>query len=248
MIIDLLAMTPVLASLALATTAPASRDSAADSVSAPEALDARVWTMAHAAYARARRTGVAKREFLVVIDYTQPSAAKRLWVVNMRNGDLVTRTHVAHGSGSGADTPSRFSNRLHSNQSSVGVFVTGESYWGQHGQALRLDGLEPGVNDRARRRNVVFHGSRYVSAALADRAGRVGRSQGCPAVDADEARRLVPILEGGAVIFAWYPERRWLRSSRWIPEALRASLMPPTPAAHRSRPVRRASATRRALG
>ena len=229
MITALLTTVPLMALLGLHDVGLASRENRAISIPAPAALDTTVWSIARAAYVTARERGLAQREFLVVIDYSRPSTERRMWVVNMFSGALVTRTHVAHGSGSGAATPFRFSNRVNSNQSSLGVFITGESYIGQHGRALRLDGVEPGINDMARVRNVVFHGSRYVSDWLAERSGRIGRSQGCPAVAEDEARRLVPILEGGAVLFAWYPERTWLQRSRWIPDALRQAMLPTLP-------------------
>jgi hypothetical protein len=214
-----------LASLAVALGA--SPDSAAvreihDSIATPAGLTPAVWQMAQSAYRQARDQGVAQRQFLAVIDYSKPSGQKRLWVVNMHDGEVIAYAHVAHGKGSGMDTPFKFSNRMQSNASSIGVFVTGPSYWGDRGLSLRLNGLEPGINDRVLDRGVVLHGSRYVSPEIAATQGRVGRSLGCPAVSEEVALQLVPMLEGGAVLFAWYPEPTWIERTRWIPEALKA--------------------------
>lgn len=208
--------------IALAGTpgTPALRETT-DTIATPAGLTPAVWHMAEAAYHQAYDQGLAQRQFLAVIDYSKPSGEKRLWVVNMHNGDVVTHAHVAHGRASGMDIPRTFSNRMNSNASSIGVFVTGASYWGDRGLSLRLHGLETGVNDRAIDRGVVLHGSRYVSAQIAAAQGRVGRSQGCPAVSEELALQLVPMLEGGAVLFAWYPEPTWIERTRWIPETLK---------------------------
>ena len=120
---------------------------------------------------------------------------------------------VAHGKGSGDDRASRFSNREGSLQSSLGLFRTAETYHGRHGYSLRLDGLEPGVNDRARERAVVIHGADYATQAFAARHGRLGRSWGCPAVDPRIHRALIDTIRGGTAVFAYYPHSSWLAES-----------------------------------
>lgn len=230
----------LLLALAGAPATPATREGAADTIAAPKGLDVTVWEMAKAAYIRAEDEGVAQRQFLAVIDFTRPSRERRLWVVNMRNGELVANELVAHGRGSGGDRPFRFSNRVGSNQSSMGVFLTGEPYRGTHGPALKLHGLERGINDRAYARAIVLHGSRYVTPEMAER-GRIGRSLGCPAVGEEVALRLIPVLADGAVLFAWYPDRKWLQKSAWLPAGLRAqgeaiadAILPPPSAFRRA--------------
>ena len=105
---------------------------------------------------------------------------------------------------------------MHSLQSSLGVFVTRESYFGGHGYALRLSGLEPGINDNAYRRATVIHGARYVNAATARRYGRIGRSWGCPAVGNELAEPIINTIKNNTLVFAYYPDRHWLSHSRYL--------------------------------
>jgi hypothetical protein len=130
------------------------------------------------------------------------------------------RELVAHGRGSGDDLAVRFSNEPGSHQSSLGLFLTGEAYSGSNGYSLRLDGLEPDVNDRARERAIVMHGAPYVSTAVARAIGRLGRSWGCPAVPAGVAPDVIDI-KGGSLVFVTTPTtggsiRRasWVRAAR----------------------------------
>jgi hypothetical protein len=178
-------------------------------------MSADAWVQAHAAYARAERDGLSPKPLLAVIDYSLPSTAKRLWVVDLSTNDVVMNEYVAHGTRSGGTWATDFSNRAGSNQSSLGAFLTLNAYAGVRGPSLRLQGLEPGINDRAFARGIVIHGTPNVSAARAD-AGRLGRTEGCPAVPQASARRLVHLLEGGSLVFAWYPDRRYLESSAYL--------------------------------
>jgi hypothetical protein len=117
---------------------------------------------------------------------------------------------------SGENLATRFSNTQDSHQSSLGLFRAAESYSGKHGYSLRMDGLEPGVNDRARERAIVIHAASYVDQRLAKTQGRIGRSLGCPAVRPQVARTVVDQLKGGQFIFAWYPDQGWLQSSAYL--------------------------------
>jgi len=153
----------------------------------------------------AQARGLVDGERLTLIDYSRPSSAKRLWVVDLEAGRILFREHVAHGRNSGQRLARHFSNEVGSRQSSLGLFRTAETYYGRHGYSLRLDGLEPGVNDRARERAIVMHGAEYVTPEVAAQFGRVGRSWGCPAVDPAVNRRLIDTIRGGQPVFAWYP-------------------------------------------
>lgn len=153
---------------------------------------------------------------LAVIDYSQPSSVRRLWVFDLRRNRLLLRDFVAHGRQSGENFATQFSNQLGSYQSSLGLFRTQESYRGKHGYSLRMDGLEPGVNDMARERAIVIHGADYVNPQLVKSQGRIGRSLGCPAVRPEVARMVVDQLKGGQFMFSWYPDRRWLQSSNYL--------------------------------
>ncbi|MDX2192192.1 MAG: murein L,D-transpeptidase catalytic domain family protein [Gemmatimonadales bacterium] len=191
------------------------------SVPAPSGLDPAIWATAEAAFHRANDAELVQRPFVAVVDYSRPSSERRLWVVNMRNGELFAHTHVAHGAASGDLLATRFSNRRDSHATSLGVFLTGRSYRGGKGLALRLHGLEAGINDHAYARGVVLHASRSVTPEFARARGRVGRSNGCLSVSEWEALRLVPVLAEGALLVAWAPEPRWLQTSAWVPDSLR---------------------------
>jgi hypothetical protein len=168
---------------------------------AREALDA-----ALRAYERARRLGViSNARLLTLIDYTKPSVVPRLWVIDVTSGDVLYHELVAHGRGSGDNQATLFSNDTDSHMSSLGLYITGEAYAGHNGYSLRLQGLDPGVNDHAAARAIVIHGAPYVSEEIGQRLGRLGRSWGCPAVRPDVARPLIDTIKGGSVVFAYGP-------------------------------------------
>lgn len=157
------------------------------------------------AYRQAVSEGAVKRSVLTVIDYSLPSREPRLWVLDVAHGTVLARELVAHGRGSGDDVAQRFSNRPNSYESSLGTFVTADTYEGKNGLSLRLDGLNAGLNDRAMERGIVMHGAWYVSEAMVRQQGRLGRSEGCPALSPAVAPRIIDMIRGGSVVFAYYP-------------------------------------------
>ena len=180
-------------------------------------LDAGVLALALEARACALRNGQADEQArLAVIDYSRPSTAKRMWVFDMARERLLHHEHVAHGSGSGQNMATRFSNVEGSHATSLGLFRTAETYIGGNGYSLRMDGLEPGINDRARPRAIVMHGAPYVNPEQALRQGRLGRSFGCPAVRREIAQELIDTLKQGQLLFAYYPDEAWLRHSQFL--------------------------------
>ncbi len=180
---------------------------AVQTAAAREGLRPSVLASALAAYRRAVSAGAARRPLLTVIDYSLPSHVKRLWVVDLNRGRLLAHEFVAHGRGSGGDVARNFSNRDDSYQSSLGTFVTGDTYDGSNGLSLRLDGLDAGLNDHAMERGIVMHGAWYVSPQMIQRFGRLGRSEGCPALSEKAAPRIIHLIAGGSVLFAYYPTR-----------------------------------------
>ena len=153
---------------------------------------------------------------LAIIDFRLPSSDERLWILDLRDGRLVLRDLVAHGRNSGELNASWFSNTVGSLQSSLGLFRGREAYFGKHGYSLRLDGLEPGINDNARDRAIVIHGASYVDPSWLKTRGRIGRSFGCPAVRKEIARDVVDHLKDGQFIFSFYPDRQWLEESYFL--------------------------------
>ena len=144
---------------------------------------------------------------LAVIDFSTPSTLPRLWVFDLDARRVVFHEWVAHGSGPGGEGPPVFSDVPDSHCSSLGAYATAELYTGKHGLSLRLDGLQPGLNGRARERDIVMHGAAYVSQAHIEEWGRLGRSWGCPAVRVEVAEPLVRALADGAMLFAWHEDR-----------------------------------------
>lgn len=153
---------------------------------------------------------------LTLIDYSKPSVEPRLWVFDLATGELLFKELVAHGRGTGENLATRFSDELNSHQTSLGLFVTGDTYVGSNGYSLRLDGLEPGFNGRARERAIVMHGAPYVDGTMAMRQGRLGRSWGCPALRQAVAHQVIDTIRGGGVIFSYYPETAWLTRSKLL--------------------------------
>lgn len=187
-----------------------------DLETAAPTLDRRVLHRAVAAMECAVAGGMEPAERLAVIDFSRPSTESRLWIFDLNERTLVLEELVAHGQGSGDEVASVFSNISGSHQSSIGLFRTQESYFGQHGYSLRMDGLEPGVNDLARDRAIVIHGADYVNSTWIEQYGRLGRSHGCPAVSRDVADLVVDSLRDGQFLFSYYPDPEWLAGSDYF--------------------------------
>lgn len=140
---------------------------------------------------------------LTVIDFSLPSTEQRLWLFDLERGRLLRRELVAHGKNTGGKHATRFSNVEGSKQSSPGLFLTGETYFGGNGYSLRLHGLEQGLNDLALERLIVMHGAWYVSDEHVRKFGRLGRSWGCPALDERVAEDVIDTIKGGSLLFAY---------------------------------------------
>ena len=180
-------------------------------------IDHKVFGIALEAAASAVKRGDAVNPgTLTVIDFSKPSTEERMWVFDLSTRKLLFEEVVSHGRGSGRTMATAFSNEPESNKSSLGLYRTGETYIGKHGFSLRLDGLEPGVNDRARERAIVMHGADYVDPRAAQAQGYLGRSLGCPALRPAVTRQLIEAVKDGGLLFAYYPDPQWLQSSRYI--------------------------------
>lgn len=156
---------------------------------------------------------VAAHARLAVIDYSMPSTQRRLWIFDMADADapeLLYNEYVAHGQGSGGNVPTRFSNEDGTHATSLGLFVTAETYYGSNGYSLRMDGQDEGFNDNARRRAIVIHGADYVNPANFASLGRAGRSWGCPALRQAVAREVIDVLKDGQLVFSYADDDKFL--------------------------------------
>jgi len=180
-------------------------------------LRANVLSLALTALNNAESRGLVRRDDrLTVIDYSLPSSQPRLFVFDLASKRLLFRELVAHGRNSGDNETNFFSNDPGSLATSVGLFVTEDTYVGSNGYSLRLRGLEAGFNDMAWDRAIVMHGAAYVSKAAIRALGRLGRSWGCPAVRKEVAQKIIDTIRGGSAVFAYYPKQDWLASSDFL--------------------------------
>lgn len=153
---------------------------------------------------------------LTIVDLSQPSTRKRLYVVDLIKKKLLFNTYVAHGQNSGDLTANRFSNKQSSLQSSLGFYKTLNTYMGKHGLSLQLKGLEKGFNDNVFNRNIVLHGADYACEAFIRKTGRLGRSQGCPAVPYAESKGIIQAVKGGTCLFIYSPNTDYLKQSAYL--------------------------------
>jgi hypothetical protein len=179
-------------------------------------VDPKVWELALKAYNSALRKGYIKQKVVTVIDYSLPSSVKRMWVVDVDKQKVLYHTLVAHGKHTGGLFAKHFSDRPGSRASSIGTFITENTYMGSNGYSLRLRGLEPGFNDRAKSRAIVMHGAWYATQDFAKHHGRLGLSWGCPAVSPQLIRPIINNIKNGSLVFAYYPDTRWLKKSHFL--------------------------------
>ena len=157
---------------------------------------------------------VVNDNIISIVDFSQPSNKKRLYIIDLANGQLLFNTYVAHGKRSGKDVATHFSNRPKSLESSVGFYVTADPYIGANGYSLRLNGIESGFNSNASRREIVLHGADYVSERYISANGYLGRSWGCPAVPLEECREIIDSIKNGSCLFIYSPQVKYLKSSK----------------------------------
>lgn len=138
---------------------------------------------------------------LTIVDLAKSSSAKRMWIIDVLDKELLMNTLVAHGNGSGDDMATYFSNQADSHASSLGFYVTDGVYHGKHGRSLKLNGLDEGFNDNARARGIVIHGAKYVSEGTINALGRLGHSEGCPAVPTKVINKVIETIKNKTVLF-----------------------------------------------
>jgi hypothetical protein len=153
---------------------------------------------------------------LTVIDFTLPSSEKRMWIIDMIAGEILHYGYVSHGRNSGELMAQKFSNVSSSYMSSLGFYLTGETYQGKHGYSLRLDGLEKGFNDKARERAIVIHGADYANENFIKQTGRLGRSLGCPALPHEIAGDIINMIKENSLLFIYGQDQSYLSQSTFL--------------------------------
>lgn len=148
-----------------------------------------------------RSQGISVNPLITVIDFDKVSSEKRLWVLDLAKKEILFHTLVAHGKKSGEEKALYFSNKMESNMSSLGFYLTGNTYCGKHGLSLVLQGLDKGYNCNAEKRNIVMHGASYVCDDFVKCNGRLGRSLGCPAVPYDVHDKIIDAIKNGSLLY-----------------------------------------------
>lgn len=166
-------------------------------------------------YKQLEETGrIYRKSVLSICDFSQSSRRKRLYILDIDDKKVLVNTYVAHGRKSGGEYAKSFSNNPESHKSSLGFYITRNTYYGSHGLALNIQGMEKGINDKADERNIVIHGSEYVGSNFLRWNKFNGRSYGCPAVPAKETQRVINTIKGGSCLFIYHPSKNYLEKSK----------------------------------
>ncbi|MDB5210625.1 MAG: hypothetical protein JWQ30_1452 [Sediminibacterium sp.] len=159
---------------------------------------------------------IKKDNLLSILDFSLPSGKKRLFVIDITTGELVFNTYAAHGRNSGTSVATKFSNKENSYQSSLGFYITGDTYNGKHGTSLRLEGEEKGFNDNALARGIVMHSASYVDESIIASQGYIGRSQGCPALPGNIYKDVIEKIKNGSCLFLYSPDKYYVTHSKML--------------------------------
>lgn len=159
---------------------------------------------------------IAKLQYLIISDFTMSANKERFYVIDLDRRKVLFNELVAHGRNSGDEFAQSFSNELNSYKSSPGFYVTAETYQGKHGLSVRLDGMEKGINDKARERAVVIHAADYVSYEFINKNGRLGRSFGCPALPKDNYEKIVDLIKEGTCLYIHTNDKTYQANSTMI--------------------------------
>lgn len=181
-------------------------------------LNPEVFEKAYKGFQKLKAAGKLPQEsqILSIVDFSLSSNTKRLWIIDLNSKKVLFNSLVAHGKNTGDEFATNFSNNRNSLQSSLGFYVTDDTYFGGNGYSLRLHGMDKGWNDAALERAVVMHGAKYVSEQFAAQHKRIGRSWGCPAVPSELAQQIIDTVKGKQCLFLYYPDQNYLSSSEWL--------------------------------
>ncbi len=156
------------------------------------------------------------KEILTIIDFRRSSNEKRMWVIDLKTKKILHHTYVAHGENSGKEYAVSFSNQENSHKSSLGFYLTKETYYGKNGLSLRLEGLERKFNSNARKRYIVLHGADYANPNYIKENGILGNSEGCPAIPMEIHKPIIELTKNGTCLFIYYPNINYLEESNYM--------------------------------
>ncbi len=163
-----------------------------------------------------QETVFSKPDIITIVDFSKPSTQERLFVIDINEVKILFSSLTSHGRNTGENMATNFSNMPESYQSSLGFYKTAETYIGSKGFSMRLDGLETNINSNARSRGIVVHAADYVSKSFAQQHGRLGRSQGCPALPQEMNKPVIQKISGGSIFFIYAPNEQYHRTSKVI--------------------------------
>ncbi len=179
-------------------------------------LSRNVFELALKGMEKLQRAGKLQYNILSIADFSKPSTDKRLYVIDLDQASLLFHTWVAHGRNSGEEMARSFSNKPRSKKSSLGFYITGQTYFGSNGFSLKLEGMENGINNNARQRAIVIHGADYVNERYIQSQGYIGRSQGCPAVMSSVSGPLINTIKEGTCLFIYHPTSTYTSRSSFL--------------------------------
>jgi hypothetical protein len=177
-------------------------------------LNSSAFKLAVTGWQKLKQKNALTRNIISIVDFTQSSNNKRLYIIDLDKGQLLFNTFVAHGKNTGEEFADKFSNIPESYMSSLGFYTTANTYMGKHGLSLVLKGLENGFNDKAEERAIVLHGADYVQQGFIEQNGRLGRSFGCPAVSNELCTPIINTIKDGTCLFIYYPDKKYLAQSQ----------------------------------
>lgn len=156
------------------------------------------------------------KELFSIIDFTKDCNSKRFYTIDLEKMKIVYYTYVAHGKKSGERMATSFSDAVESNKSSIGFYITGNTYNGGNGYSLMLHGDEKGYNSNLAKRSVVVHAADYANEDYIARNGRMGRSLGCPALPENIYKQVIETIKEKTMIFAYYNDAKYLKTSKYL--------------------------------
>ncbi len=175
------------------------------------------FSMAVRGFSKLRNKGLVGADSVItIIDFSKSSKKKRLYVIDLKNQDMIFNTVVAHGRNTGGEFARFFSNKPKSNKSSLGFYITEGTYFGSNGYSLKLKGTERGINDKALARAIVIHGADYANEDVIDKKGYLGRSYGCPALPQKYNKQIIDSIKEGNCLFVYYPDQNYLKNSKLL--------------------------------